>query len=128
MPRLKKQLQRLHLLVLDELGYVPFSKAGSELLFEVINRACEQHSLMVTSNLPFEQWTEILAQSASPVPLWAGSLTGVTYWRRMAKATGYAELKNDLNTDRHKNRFQNKNTLKIKERRFLTINSQIVYS
>ena len=59
MQRLQKQLQRLYLLVLDELGYVPFSKAGSELLFEVINRACEQHSLMVTSNLPFEQWTEI---------------------------------------------------------------------
>jgi DNA replication protein DnaC len=57
--RLEKQLQRLHLLVLDELGYVPFSKAGAELLFEVISRAYEHHSLMVTSNLPFEQWTEV---------------------------------------------------------------------
>jgi len=57
--RLHKQLQRLHLLVLDELGYVPFSKAGAELLFEVISRAYEHHSLMVTSNLPFEQWTEV---------------------------------------------------------------------
>jgi DNA replication protein DnaC len=57
--RLHKQLQRLHLLVLDELGYVPFPKAGAELLFEVISRAYEHHSLMVTSNLPFEQWTEI---------------------------------------------------------------------
>lgn len=57
--RLHKQLKRLHLLVLDELGYVPFSKAGAELLFEVISQAYEHHSLMVTSNLPFEQWTEI---------------------------------------------------------------------
>lgn len=57
--RLQKQLQRLHLLVLDELGYIPFSKAGAELLFEVISRAYEHHSLMVTSNLPFEQWTEV---------------------------------------------------------------------
>jgi DNA replication protein DnaC len=49
--RLQKQLQRFHLLVLDELGYVPFSKAGAELLFEVISQAYEHHSLMVTSNL-----------------------------------------------------------------------------
>jgi DNA replication protein DnaC len=59
MQRLQKQLQRLHLLILDELGYVPFSKTGSELLFEVISRAYEQHSLMVTSNLPFEEWAEV---------------------------------------------------------------------
>ena len=57
--RLHKQLQRLHLLLLDELGYVPFSKAGAELLFEVISRAYEQHSLMLTSNLSFEEWTEV---------------------------------------------------------------------
>ena len=57
--RLHKQLQRLHLLVLDELGYVPFSKAGAELLFEVVSQAYEHHSLMLTSNLPFEQWTEL---------------------------------------------------------------------
>ena len=59
--RLHKQLQRLHLLVIDELGYVPFSKAGAELLFEVISRAYEHHSLMVTTNLAFEEWTEIFA-------------------------------------------------------------------
>ena len=58
--RLQKQLQRLQLLVLDELGYVPFSKTGAELLFEVISQAYERHSLMVTSNLPFQEWTEIL--------------------------------------------------------------------
>jgi DNA replication protein DnaC len=57
--RLHKQLQRPHLLVIDELGYVPFSKARAELLFEVISRADEHHSLMVTTNLAFEEWTEI---------------------------------------------------------------------
>jgi DNA replication protein DnaC len=57
--RLQKQLQRPHLLILDELGYVPFTKTGAELLFEVISRAYEHHSLMVTSNLPFEQWAEV---------------------------------------------------------------------
>jgi len=58
--RLMKYLERLHLLVLDELGYVPFSKAGAELLFDVVSRCYERVSLIVTTNLPFESWTEVL--------------------------------------------------------------------
>ena len=58
--KLKGQLARLDLLVLDELGYVPASKDGAELLFDVISTAYERTSLIVTSNLPFESWTEVL--------------------------------------------------------------------
>ena len=58
--RFHKKLERAHLLVLDELGYVPFSKAGAELLFEVVSRAYERTSLMVTTNLPFENWIEVM--------------------------------------------------------------------
>jgi len=58
--RLKGQFARLDLLVLDELGYVPASKVGAELLFDVISSAYERSSLIVTSNLPFESWTEVL--------------------------------------------------------------------
>ncbi len=61
--RLQKQIERYDLLVLDELGYVPFSKASAELLFEVVSRAYERRSLIVTTNLPFEAWTEVMGNA-----------------------------------------------------------------
>jgi len=57
---LRARLGKLDLLVLDELGYVPASKVGAELLFDVISTAYERTSLMVTTNLPFDHWTEVL--------------------------------------------------------------------
>ena len=58
--QLRARLAKLDLLILDELGYVPASKAGAELLFDVIGTAYERTSVAVTTNLPFEQWPEVL--------------------------------------------------------------------
>ena len=58
--RLQKQLASYRLLIIDELGFVPLSKSGSELLFEVFSQRYERGSTLVTSNLPFDEWTETL--------------------------------------------------------------------
>lgn len=56
--RLQKQLTSQNLLIIDELGFVPLSKTGAELLFEVISQCYERGSLIITSNLPFDEWTQ----------------------------------------------------------------------
>ena len=56
--RLQRQLAKVGLLIIDELGFVPLSKTGAELLFELISQRYERGSTLITSNLPFEEWTE----------------------------------------------------------------------
>jgi DNA replication protein DnaC len=82
--RLKKQLARLDLLILDELGYVPTSKLGAELLFDVISTAYERTSLIVTTNLPFENWTEVLGSER----LTGATLDRLTHRCHILEATG----------------------------------------
>ena len=55
----QKRLSRLQLLIIDELGFVPLSKTGAELLFEVFSQRYERGSVLVTTNLPFDEWTEV---------------------------------------------------------------------
>jgi DNA replication protein DnaC len=59
--RLQRQLATYKLLVIDELGYVPLSQTGAELLFEVFSQRYERGSTIVTSNLPFDEWTGVFA-------------------------------------------------------------------
>ena len=56
----QKRLARLKLLIfIDELGFVPLSPTGAELLFEVFSQRYERGSILVTTNLPFDEWTEV---------------------------------------------------------------------
>ena len=57
--RLQRQLAGYKLLIIDELGYVPLSTTGAELLFEVFSQRYERGSTIVTSNLPFDEWTSV---------------------------------------------------------------------
>lgn len=58
--KLQAQLQAVKLLIIDELGYVPLSRTGAELLFDVFSQRHERGSTIVTSNLPFDEWTSVL--------------------------------------------------------------------
>jgi len=55
--RLQRQMATVELLIIDELGFVPLSKTGAELLFELISQRYERGATIVTSNLPFDEWT-----------------------------------------------------------------------
>lgn len=57
--RYQKSLAKVNLLIVDEIGYVPLSKTGAELLFEIFSQRHERGSTLVTSNLPFDEWTEV---------------------------------------------------------------------
>ena len=59
--RLQRQVAGYKLLIIDELGYVPLSQTGAELLFEVFSQRYERGSTIVTSNLPFDEWTGVFA-------------------------------------------------------------------
>jgi DNA replication protein DnaC len=57
--KLQAQLAAVKLLIIDELGYVPLSQTGAELLFEIFSQRHERGSTIVNSNLPFEEWTTV---------------------------------------------------------------------
>jgi DNA replication protein DnaC len=82
--RFRSQLARLELLVLDEFGYVPASQVGAELRFDVISTSYEQTSVIVTTNLPFERWTEVLGNER----LVGATLDRLTHRCHLLEATG----------------------------------------
>ena len=59
------QLARFDVVILDELGYVPFDKAGADLLFGFISQRYERRSLVVTTNLPFARWSEVFLDATA---------------------------------------------------------------
>jgi IstB-like ATP binding protein len=79
--RFQKLLASYELLIVDELGFVPLSKTGAELHFETFSQHYERASTLVTSNLPFEEWTEVSAPNGSPAHCWTGLPIMSTSWK-----------------------------------------------
>lgn len=57
--RLHQRYQQVALLIVDELGFVPFDRAGGELLFNLLSDRYERHSTLVTTNLSFGEWVQV---------------------------------------------------------------------
>jgi len=57
--RLENALRKQQLIIIDELGFVPFSQQGAQMLFTFISQRYQQGSLLITTNLPFAEWTQV---------------------------------------------------------------------
>lgn len=67
--QLLSSFQKLDLVIVDELGFVPFTTTGSELLFEFFSEAYERRTVAITTNLPFAEWTTIFGNERSRAAL-----------------------------------------------------------
>ena len=67
--RLLQKYARYDLLILDELGYIPFSREGAELLFQVLAERHEKGSVIITTNLGFAEWTQVFGEAAMTAAL-----------------------------------------------------------
>ena len=105
--RLSRKLDsflRFDLILLDELGYVPFDKEGANLLFGLISRAYEQRSLVVTTNLPFARWTEVFLDATAAAAVidrivhhaTVLKLEGESYRLKAAAAKGRGRQRKDV--------------------------------
>ena len=60
-----EQLARFDVIVVDELGYVPFDRQGADLLFSLVTKVYEKKSLVITTNLPFARWSEVFLDATA---------------------------------------------------------------
>jgi len=84
LPKLLEKLQRYALLILDEFGYVPFSATGAQLLFQCCSALTEKVSLIITTNLPFGDWVQVLGDER----LTSGLLDRLTFRSHIVEFAG----------------------------------------
>ena len=62
--RLEKKLQRMDLIILDEMGYVSFDRSQAELIFKVVSDRSERGSIIITTNLAFSEWADLFENTS----------------------------------------------------------------
>ena len=88
-------MSRLSLLIIDELGFVPLSLTGAELLFEVISQRYERGSIMVTTNLPFDEWTEVFGSERLTHHVHILEMNGESYRLKRSRETATSQAPDD---------------------------------
>jgi DNA replication protein DnaC len=83
---------RIELLVCDELGYLALPDGAAELVFQVLSERHERGSLIITTNLPFGEWTKVFPTLASRKPSWTGSPTARTSSRSTERTSELSQL------------------------------------
>ncbi|RPJ51889.1 MAG: AAA family ATPase [Methanobacteriota archaeon] len=98
--RLEKAIRRCHLVIVDELGYLPLDRMGAEHLFGFFSQCYEQTSLIVTTNLPFADWPQVLANDER---LAGALLDRLTHHVHILEIVGDSyRLKSSLDQDKKK--------------------------
>ena len=77
--QIAERLLRLDLVILDELGYLPFSSSGGALLFHLLSKLYEQTSVIITSNLSFSEWANVFGDTKMTTALRAKSSWRLTH-------------------------------------------------
>lgn len=94
--RIVGRYSRLDRLILDELGYPPLSKADAELLFQVLSERHERRALILTTNLPFSEWTTVF-----PDPRWCRAVIDRLTHRAHIIETGLQSIRLEEAMRRH---------------------------
>ena len=92
---LQRQPSRLNLLITDELGFVPLSRTGAELLFEVFSQRYKRGSIMVTTNLPFDEWTEVFGSERLTHHVHILEMNGESYRLKRSRETTASQAPDD---------------------------------
>ena len=95
---LQRQLSRLNLLIIDELGFVPLSPTGAELLFELFSQRYERGSILVTTNLPFDEWTEVFGSERLTHHVHILEMNGESYRLKRSRESAGSRLQKNRTT------------------------------
>jgi DNA replication protein DnaC len=92
-------VKRFHLIIVDELGYVPIKPEARSLLFELFAKLYEQTSIIITTHLKFEEWGEIFGNAKATKAIIGGLSVNLRFFRKSLNKLGNIVLFRDFCTE-----------------------------